>query len=207
MKEKIILIGGGGHCKACIDVIEQEGKYSVAGIVNKHKKKGIPLLGYLHMGTDDDLFELCKRFSWFLITVGQIKSSKLRFDLFKKIEKFGGNLPIVVSPLAYISPHAKLGQGTVVMHRSVVNAGAWVGDNCIINTGVIIEHDAILGSHIHVSTGAILNGGVTVGDHTFIGSRVVIREGVTLGENVIIAAGTSVFKDIPSGTLVKGCFK
>lgn len=34
MKEQIILIGGGGHCKSCIDVIEQEGKYQIAGIVD-----------------------------------------------------------------------------------------------------------------------------------------------------------------------------
>jgi len=33
MKEKIILIGGGGHCKSCIDVIEQEGRFIIAGIV------------------------------------------------------------------------------------------------------------------------------------------------------------------------------
>ena len=32
--KKIILIGGGGHCKSCIDVIEQEGKYRIAGIVD-----------------------------------------------------------------------------------------------------------------------------------------------------------------------------
>ncbi|MBI4645951.1 MAG: acetyltransferase, partial [Bacteroidia bacterium] len=30
-KQKIILIGGGGHCKACSDVIETEGKYNIAG--------------------------------------------------------------------------------------------------------------------------------------------------------------------------------
>ena len=34
MKE-IILIGGGGHCKSVIDVIEQEGKFKIVGIVDK----------------------------------------------------------------------------------------------------------------------------------------------------------------------------
>jgi len=32
-KQKIILIGGGGHCKSCIDVIEEEGKYEIAEIL------------------------------------------------------------------------------------------------------------------------------------------------------------------------------
>ena len=39
MKEKIILIGGGGHCRACIDVIEQEGRFTIAGIVDVPEKK------------------------------------------------------------------------------------------------------------------------------------------------------------------------
>ncbi len=34
MKE-IILVGGGGHCKSVIDVIEQEAKYKIAGIIDK----------------------------------------------------------------------------------------------------------------------------------------------------------------------------
>jgi len=33
MKEQIILIGGGGHCKSCIDVIEQKGRFAIAGTI------------------------------------------------------------------------------------------------------------------------------------------------------------------------------
>ena len=32
MKKKIILIGGGGHCKSCIDVIEGENKFEIANL-------------------------------------------------------------------------------------------------------------------------------------------------------------------------------
>jgi hypothetical protein len=31
--KSLLLIGGGGHCRTCIDVIETEGKYKIAGIV------------------------------------------------------------------------------------------------------------------------------------------------------------------------------
>lgn len=34
MKPKLILIGGGGHCHSAIDVIEEEGRYQIAGIVD-----------------------------------------------------------------------------------------------------------------------------------------------------------------------------
>ncbi|MGJ0312293.1 hypothetical protein [Aliarcobacter cryaerophilus] len=37
MKEKIVLIGGGGHCHSVIDVIEQTNKYEIIGIVDIKK--------------------------------------------------------------------------------------------------------------------------------------------------------------------------
>ena len=35
MKELILIGGGGGHCRSCIDVIEQEQKFKIAGIIDK----------------------------------------------------------------------------------------------------------------------------------------------------------------------------
>ena len=40
MREKIVLIGGGGHCKSCIDIIEREGKYEILGIIDKKEFVG-----------------------------------------------------------------------------------------------------------------------------------------------------------------------
>ena len=39
MKEKIVLIGGGGHCHSVIDVIEQENKYEIIGIIDTKEIK------------------------------------------------------------------------------------------------------------------------------------------------------------------------
>lgn len=207
MKPEIVLIGGGGHCKSCIDVIEQEKKYRIAGIIDRDKVPGNDLLGYPYMGTDNDISEIKQQVPLFLITLGQIRSSQKRFDLFVRVKKEGGCLPVVISPLSYCSTHSHMGEGTIVMHNSLINAHVRIGKNCIINTGAVVEHDTIIGSHTHVSTGAILNGGVRVKSHTFIGSRAVIRDGVCIGKDVIVSAGVSVFKDIPDGTTVKECWK
>ena len=32
--DKLLLIGAGGHCQSCIEVIEQNNKYLIAGIVD-----------------------------------------------------------------------------------------------------------------------------------------------------------------------------
>ncbi len=67
MKENIILIGGGGHCKACIDVIEQEGNYQIAGIVDLPEMLHQKVLGYEIIATDKDFPDLVKEYKNFLI--------------------------------------------------------------------------------------------------------------------------------------------
>lgn len=192
-KEDLILIGGGGHCKSCIDVIELENKYQIAGIVDLPEKLGHHLMGYSYIAIDNDLVKLSKQYRNYLITLGQITITETRMKWFENLVQLGVTLPVIISPLAYVSKYASIGQGSIIMHRALVNAGAIIGVNCIINTNAHIEHDALLGDHCHVATGAIVNGGVQVGRGSFIGSGAVTKQSCTVPENTFIKAG-SLFK-------------
>jgi len=191
-KEPIILIGGGGHCKSVIDVIEQQAVYEIAGIVDIPEKLGEKVFNYEIIGQDSDLPMLVKKYNNFHITVGQIKTPESRIRLFNELIKLGANLPVIISPLAYVSKHANIESGTTIMHFAVVNAGAKVGMNCIINTKALIEHDVVIGNHCHISTGAIVNGGVQIGDNVFYGSGAVCKEYITIPENSFIKANSIV---------------
>ena len=171
MKKEIILIGGGGHCKPCIDVIEQEGNYQIAGIVDVQKKLHQKVLGHEIIATYEDLPQLANRYKDFLIVLDQVDSADKREGIFYKIKGLGGNLPVIISPLAYASPHAEIKEGTIVMHYALVNAGAVIGKNCIINTRALIEHDAIIGDHCHIATGAVINAGVKICSKGFFDSN------------------------------------
>ncbi|WP_325334608.1 acetyltransferase [Sulfurimonas sp.] len=176
MKPKILLIGGGGHCHSVIDVIELEDKYEIEGIIDIKENIGKKVLGYEVIGCDDDLEALFKSYKNAVITVGQLKSNMLRVKLFTTLKNIGFNLPIIVSPLAYVSKHAFVDEATVVMHHALINANAKVGKNCIINTKVLIEHDAIVEDNCHISTASVINGGVVVKENTFFGSNATSKQ-------------------------------
>lgn len=201
--KKIILVGGGGHCKSCIDVIEKGREYGIAGIIDLPEKQDGSVLGYPVIGTDEDIGRLAAEHPIFLVTAGQIKSAALRKRLFAAIRSAGGRCPVVVSPLAYVSPHARIGEGTVVMHHAVVNAAAVVGRNSIINTRALVEHDAVIGDHCHIATGSIINGGVVVGAETFWGSGAASREYVRIGKKSVVGCHATVKSDLPPGTTLK----
>jgi UDP-3-O-[3-hydroxymyristoyl] glucosamine N-acyltransferase len=131
MKEKLILIGGGGHCKSCIDVIEQEGSYEIMGILDIPEKIGMSVFGYGVIGSDDQITELSKNCRNFFITIGQIGAPGTRKKIFKTLKELDLNLPVIISPRAYVSPHSTIMEGTIVMHHAMINAGAMIGANCL----------------------------------------------------------------------------
>ena len=200
---KIILIGGGGHCKSCIDVIEQEGKYQIAGIVDVPEKLHQKILGYEIIGTDEELPLMAKQCSNFLVTIGQIRSANKRILLFNRLRELGARFPVIFSPLSYVSKHATVAKGTIVMHHALVNAGAKVGANCIINTKALIEHDAVIEDHCHIATAAIVNGGVKIKSETFLGSNAVTRGYVVVGEKSFINCGAKVQCDLSPRKVVR----
>ena len=190
MKPEILLIGGGGHCKSVIDVIEQEDKYSIAGIVDKKELIGSNVLGYKVIACDDDLPNLFQKYKYAIVTVGQIKSNVLRVKLFNILKEIGYKLPVIVSPLAYVSKYSFVYEGTVIMHNALINANAKIGKNCIINTKALVEHDATIEDNCHISTAAVINGGVTVKKNTFFGSNATSKEYIEI--NNFVKAGSLV---------------
>ena len=203
MKPELVLVGGGGHCASCIDVIEREGQFVIAGIVDRPEKIGRTVLGYPMIGDDGNFQALTRKYRYFFITLGQIKNSQRRAQLFAELKKIGVRLPVIISPLAYVSPHAQIGEGTIVMHRALVNANASIGSNCIINSLALVEHDAVIDSHCHISTGAIVNGGTRVKEHTFVGSQAMLREGIEIGAYSIIGAGMCILRDVAPASIIK----
>lgn len=190
MKPEILLIGGGGHCKSVIDVIEQENKFTIAGIVDKKELIGTEVLGYKVIAYDDDLENLFEKYSYAIVTVGQIRSVSLRVKLFNKLKEIGYKLPVIVSPLAYVSRYSSVGEGTVIMHNALINADVKIGKNCIINSKALVEHDSTIEDNCHVSTAAVINGGVTVKENTFFGSNATSKEYMEIGK--FIKAGSLV---------------
>lgn len=202
-KKKLILVGAGGHCKSCIEVIEAQNKYSIVGILDKQEKKGQKVFGYSIVGTDDDIESLILKQYSFLVTVGQIKNFGLRKKLFERLKLKEAKLASIVSPAAKVSDYAEVGEGTVIMHGVTVNADAKVGVNCILNTNCTIEHEAHVGNHCHISTHAVVNGDCIVKDGCFIGSGSVLVNGVQIHPSVVIGAGSVVTKNIDqAGTFV-----
>lgn len=200
-KPELLLIGGGGHCLSVIESIERSGKYKIIGISDLREKISQMVGGYPIVFSDDQIpLSGEKENLYYLVTVGQIKSSAIRSRIFSNLRQRDVLFATVIDPAAIVSDKAEIGPGTVILRNCFVNSGAKIGVNCIINTGAIIEHESTVGDNVHVSTGAIINGDCVIGDDCFVGSGAIISHGIKVGAGSVIGAGAVVLKNVEGGT-------
>lgn len=185
---KIILLGGGGHCHSCIDVIEQENRFKIIGILDNtlYQQNIQNILGYPLLGGDDLLPTLTNQAHNVLITVGQIHSPQIRKNLYYMVKSLGFQLPTIISPLAYIARNTQINEGSIIMHHAVINTNSKIGKMCIINTKALIEHDCIVEDFCHISTGAILNGNCSIQKESFIGTNTALKHNTSINQKQII---------------------
>lgn len=185
---EIILVGAGGHCQCCIDIIESYKNFKIVGLIDSNITKKI--YNYRVIGNDNSLLKLFDSYKYAFVSIGEYRNPHLREKIFNNLKKLNYKIPVFKSSNSYISKKSTINDGTLIMHNTVISTGVSIGYNCIINSGTVIEHNSVIQDNCNLSPGVIINGDVKIGKNTFIGSGSIIKEGITIGENCFIRMGT-----------------
>ena len=183
-----------------MELIEQEKKYSIYGIVDLKKPISKILNNYEYLGKDEKLNDLRKIIDHSILGIGFINDYQIREKMFNKIKKLNFKIPKIISPLSSISKNSHIGEGTMIFQNVIINSNVLIGENCIINNKALLEHDVRIGNNVHVSTGCIINGSVDIGSNTFIGSGSVVSNNIKIGKNCFVKIGSIVTENIPNNT-------
>jgi sugar O-acyltransferase (sialic acid O-acetyltransferase NeuD family) len=199
MSHEAVIIGYSGHAYVLVDILLANGYREIA-YCEKIKMKYNPYnLMYLGIEYEEKVKENMIGKHIFL-GIGENQQRSKVFNLLSAELYF----PVIKAPSSSISDSVIIGEGSIVMPGSVINALSTIGFGAICNSSSIIEHNCIIGSFVHIAPGAVIAGNVTVGDHSFIGANSVIRQGIKIGANVIIGAGAVVVGDVPDNSIVYG---
>lgn len=194
--EKIILVGGGGHCKVIIDIIKSTNEYEIIGITDK-EGIGTNILDIPVLGDDSILEELYNRgVKNAFVCIGALNNILIRDKIYFNLKNIGFNIPKLVHKSAVVSPYANINSGTCVMAGSVINPGVEIGQNCIINTSSVIEHDCFVGRNTHISPRSCISGGCRIGDNCHIGAGSSVIQGLNIGNHVVVGAGAAVIRNL-----------
>ena len=195
MRKKILLLGAGKHAESCIDVIESTKKYKIEGLIGSKYEIGKLVCGYKVILEDKNIPSLTNKNISVVVSLGQIKSAEKRKKFYNILKNNMINIPSIISPQAYVSKFSKIKNGTMVMHRAIINSNVSIGANCIINSNALIEHGVKIGDNCHISTSATINGGVTIEDEVFVGSGSIAREEIKIKKKSVVPMGTKLFKN------------
>ena len=183
---RLMIIGAGGHGKVIADAALKNG-YTNICYIDDHATGDV--MGFPIIGTSTDIERLNDGSTDFIIGIGNNAIRKMI------AEKYNVNWVSIVHPSAQIAFNTEIGKGTAIMANAVVNVCATVGEHCIINTGAIVEHDNVIENYVHISPNAALGGSVNVGTLTHIGIGVTVKNNVDICSGCTIGAGAVVVKN------------
>jgi sugar O-acyltransferase (sialic acid O-acetyltransferase NeuD family) len=205
MNKKLLLIGGGGHCKSVIDSLIPLNRYAEIGIIDKKEAIGEEILEVPVIGSDDDLSMFYEQNDYdAFVSVGSVGDPRVRVRLFALVERIGFNIPNIIDASAIVSEHVRMEKGIYIGKHAVVNAGVSIGRGTIVNTASVIEHECKIGQFVHLATGAVLCGGVCIGEQTHIGANSTVKQQIEIGANTIIGMGSVVLSDFADSIIAYG---
>lgn len=108
----------------------------------------------------------------------------------------GYKLGRLIHPSAYVSPKARIGDGSVIMPLAFVDDRSVIGKCSIIGPQSALRV-ATVGDYCHLTIQTKVLPNAIIEDYVFIGSGAVILENKKVGMSSVIGANSTVSKDIP----------
>ncbi|WPB84974.1 NeuD/PglB/VioB family sugar acetyltransferase [Sediminicoccus rosea] len=187
----VLILGAGGHGRAVCEAAWDAG-FAPRGFLDARAPLP-PMLGLPVLGD-----EAAHDGGPLLIALG---GNRLRLEAAARL---GCPLPVLLHPSVVRARSAELAEGAVVMPRAVLGALARIGRLALVNTGAIIEHDVVLEEGAHVAPGAVLCGGVRVGARAVVGAGAVVAPNLSIGADAVVGPGATVRADVPAGAVLAG---
>jgi acetyltransferase EpsM len=195
--KKLNIYGANGHAKVIAESFLTKFEESNIYFFDDDPEK-VKCLG---RKINHDTENLCDHRDPFIIGVGDnIVRKKIDDKIFETCEIS----EYISHPTSWISNSAEIGKGTVLMAKSVVNAGTKIGKHCIINTGAIVDHDCEISNYVHIAPNASLAGGIKIGEGAQIGIGASIIQNIKIGRWCIIGAGAVIVRDVPDYSVIVG---
>lgn len=183
--EKLLLVGAGGFGRVVLEHASTIYDCAFLDDGDATVVDGVPVIG-----KTAEMASFYPEYKRLLVTIG---NNKLRERLYKEAATIGFMFPNIIHLSAYVSPHAHIGSGCVILNNAVVQNNAKCGDGCILNPGVELHHDSTIGSNCLVYTNSVVRSLTHVGDRVWIGSTATVSTSAIVPDDAIIGDG-EVFK-------------
>lgn len=204
--EGVVIIGGAAGSQIAQEIYQLNGVHVVAFMNNFVKKEmqeerlKSPVLGDYHK--DENLALLRRKHISYFVATG---NNRIRKEIVEDLMDLIGKHPInAIHPWAKVSPTAEIGWGNLIVPMAYVRNGCKVGNCTILNAGARLGQDVILEDYVQIAPGVDIGGYSIVKEQAMVGIGACTDTRITIGEGALVAGGAFVKEDVEPWTLVAG---
>jgi sugar O-acyltransferase (sialic acid O-acetyltransferase NeuD family) len=207
---RIILWGGTGQAKVVRPIVEYYGSKIDAVIDDTPDLKSPFNDVRLYKGYDGFLEYMKNKPDesiGFIVTIGNnrtCKNAEARMRISNLLKKAGLSPVSIIHPTSFLDYNVQFGEGIQIMAGVNIITETSIGNYCIINTGASVDHECVLEDGVEIAPNATLCGNVHVGKYSWVGANATVLPRIKIGNNSVIGAGSVVTKDVPEKTVYAG---
>ena len=165
MNNNLLILGAGGYGHVVREIAEDSGIFDKIDFLDDSSPLAIGKFG--------DAEKFLKGYPNAVVALG---NAELRLGYIEKLRAAGFQIPVIISPKAYVSKSAKIGKGTIVEPFSAVNANSEVGIGVLLRCGAVIDHNAKVGDFCYIDCGVVVKANNSVGFKIKIAANSVVEK-------------------------------
>lgn len=165
MNNNLLILGAGGYGHVVREIAEDSGIFDKIDFLDDSSPLAIGKFG--------DTEKFLKGYPNAVVALG---NAELRLGYIEKLRAAGFQIPAIISPKAYVSKSAKIGNGTIVEPFSAVNANSEVGIGVLLRCGAVIDHNAKVGDFCYIDCGVVVKANNSVGFKIKIAANSVVEK-------------------------------
>lgn len=164
-ENNLLILGAGGYGHVVREIAEDSGIFDKIDFLDDSSPLAIGKFG--------DAEKFLKGYPNAVVALG---NAELRLGYIEKLRAAGFQIPAIISPKAYVSKSAKIGNGTIVEPFSAVNANSEVGIGVLLRCGSVIDHNAKVGDFCYIDCGVVVKANNSVGFKIKIAANSVVEK-------------------------------
>ena len=141
----LLILGAGQYGMLAKEIAESMKCYEKIDFLDDNNEIAI--------GKLQDYSNFVSEYPYAVVAIG---NPEIRLNLIRKLEQANYKIATLISPMAYISPTAKVMHGSIIEPCAVVQTDAVVSKGVIISSGAVVRHNAFVGEGCHCDCGSVV---------------------------------------------------
>tara|TARA_Y100000385_G_C12814927_1_gene517761 strand:- start:25 stop:711 length:687 start_codon:yes stop_codon:yes gene_type:complete len=205
MKNKIILFGTGEISELAYFYFTNDSQYEVVAFCcDKEYKKADSFCDLPLFSLEEIISEFPPKKYKMHVALSYSRLNQTRQDKYHQVKKNGYELVNYISSKSVYWNDLEIGDNCFILENQTIQPKVKIGNNVMIWSGNHLGHGCSIDDHTYLSSHICISGHTNIGKRCFIGVNSHFKDFINIGNDVVIAMGTSVNRDIDSGSCVIG---